>query len=157
MAIAAVAATIAAAQPCCRTRKLDKEAMNTDLFYLACVTALTGLLWVPYILNRIAVRGLSAAVGYPKDPKPQSPWAVRLHKAHLNAVENLVVFGTLVLIAHVLGITSAVIATACLVNFWARLVHAAAFTFAVPWLRTLAFTIGFVAQAEIAWQVFTHV
>lgn len=62
--------------------------MTTELLYLMLVTALSGLLWLPYILDRIAVRGLSAAVGYPDDPKPQSAWAVRLVKAHVNAVEN---------------------------------------------------------------------
>ena len=38
--------------------------MNTELYYLTLVSALTALLWVPYILNRIAVRGLVKAVGY---------------------------------------------------------------------------------------------
>lgn len=29
--------------------------MKTELFYLTLVTAFTGLLWVPYILDRVAV------------------------------------------------------------------------------------------------------
>ena len=37
--------------------------MNTELFYLGLVTALTGLLWIPYILDRLMVRGLMDAVG----------------------------------------------------------------------------------------------
>ena len=127
--------------------------MKTELLYLTLVTAFTGLLWVPYILDRLAVRGLTDAVGYPEKSKPQSPWAQRLMKAHANAVENLVVFATLVLVAHALGITGAAIATACVVYFWARVVHALGYTFAVPWVRTLAFTVGFIAQAVIAWQI----
>ena len=125
--------------------------MKTELLYLALVTALTGLLWVPYILDRLAVRGLLDAVGYPENPKPQSPWAQRLMKAHTNAVENLVVFAPLVLLAHVAGIASPVVGTAAMVYFWARVVHAAAYTFAVPWVRTLSFAVGFFAQAAIAW------
>ena len=121
--------------------------------YLTLVTALTGLMWVPYILDRVAVRGLIDAVGYPENPKPQSAWARRLMKAHANAVENLVIFATLVLTANVLGLTGAAIATAAVVYFWARLVHALAYTFGVPWVRTLAFTAGFLAQAAIAWQI----
>ena len=127
--------------------------MKTELLYLTCVTALTGLLWVPYILDRIAVWGLIEAVGYPANPKPQSAWAVRLMKAHYNAVENLVVFAALVLAAHAVGISNNVTAAACVVYFWARLVHALAFTFAVPWVRTLAFAVGFFAQATLAWQL----
>jgi len=74
-------------------------------------------------------------------------------KAHVNAVENLVVFATLVLVAHVLGISNSTIAGASVVYFWARVVHAAAYTFGIPWARTLAFTVGFLAQAAIAWQI----
>ena len=127
--------------------------MKTELLYLTLVTALTGLLWLPYILDRIATRGLLDAVGYPENPKPQSPWAVRLMRAHDHAVENLVVFAALVLVAHAAGISNGVVAGAAVVYFWARLVHAVAYTFAVPWVRTLAFAVGFVAQAAIAWQI----
>ena len=130
--------------------------MKTELLYLTLVTALTGVLWVPYILDRLAVRGLLDAVGYPENPKPQSPWARRLMKAHVNAVENLAVFAPLVLLANALGIASAAIGTSAMVYFWARLVHAVAFTFAVPWVRTLAFTVGFLSQVCIAWHLLAH-
>jgi uncharacterized MAPEG superfamily protein len=127
--------------------------MKTELLYLTLVTALTGLLWLPYILDRVATRGLLEAVGYPDNPKPQSPWAVRLMRAHDNAVENLVVFAALVLVANAVGISNGVVAGAAVVYFWARVVHAVAYTFGVPWVRTLAFAVGFVAQAAIAWQI----
>jgi uncharacterized MAPEG superfamily protein len=127
--------------------------MKTELLYLVYVTALTGVLWVPYILDRIAKWGLTTAVGYPTNPPPQSPWAQRLMKAHFNAVENLVVFAALVLAAHALGVTKSAVATAAMVYFWARVVHVVAYTFAMPWVRTLAFAVGFFAQAAIAWQI----
>jgi uncharacterized MAPEG superfamily protein len=127
--------------------------MKTELVYLAWTCALTGLLWVPYILDRIAVWGLSDAVGYPANPKPQSAWAARLMKSHANAVENLVVFAALVLAAQAAGIGNNATATACMVYFWARVVHVLAYTFAVPWVRTLAFATGFFAQATLAWQL----
>ena len=127
--------------------------MKTELLYLTLVAAFTGLLWVPYILDRLAVRGLTDAVGYPENPKTQSPWAQRLMKAHSNAVENLAVFAALVLAAHALGLANSAITSACVVYFWARVVHALAYTFAVPWVRTLAFTVAFFAQAVIAWQI----
>ena len=127
--------------------------MTTELFYLTLVTAFTGILWIPYILNRIAVRGLIVAVGYAPDPKPHSPWAERLMKAHANAVENLVLFAALVLIAHLTETHNAAIASACMVYFWARVAHALSYTFAVAWLRTLTFAVAFFAQATIAWQL----
>jgi uncharacterized MAPEG superfamily protein len=127
--------------------------MNVELAYLFWATVLTGLLWVPYILDRLAVRGIADAVGYPENPRPQSPWAQRLMKAHANAVENLVVFAALVLVAHAAGVSNSVTVTACAVYFWARVAHPVAYTFAIPWLRTLAFAVGFFAQAAIAWQI----
>ena len=127
--------------------------MKTELLYLTLVTAFTGLMWLPYILDRLAVRGLADAVGYPDNPKPQSPWAQRLMKAHANAVENLAIFATLVLAAHAMGVSNSAIASASMVYFWARVVHAATYTFAVPLGRTLAFAVGFFAQATIAWQL----
>ncbi|HSN34516.1 MAG TPA: MAPEG family protein [Ideonella sp.] len=127
--------------------------MKPELLYLTLAAALTGLLWVPYILDRVAVGGLADAVGYPAAPKPQSPWAVRLMKAHHNAVENLVVFAALVLTAQAAGVSNGATATACVVYFWARVVHALAYTLAWPWVRTLAFAVGFFCQATIAWQL----
>ena len=127
--------------------------MKTELFYLVLVTAFTGLLWVPYILDRLATRGLMDAVGYPEKPKQQSPWAQRLMRAHANAVENLVIFATLVLAANAMGVISAAIGTAAMVYFWARVVHTLTYTMGVPWGRTLSFTVAFFAQAVIAWQL----
>ena len=127
--------------------------MNSELTYLALASVLTGLLWVPYILNLILVRGLIDAVGYPENPKPIAKWAERLKCAHYNAVENLVVFAALVLVAQAAGVHNAAIASAAMVYFWARVVHAVAYTFAVPWIRTLAFVVGVGSQLCIAWHI----
>ncbi|WP_298827061.1 MAPEG family protein [uncultured Piscinibacter sp.] len=127
--------------------------MKPELFYLTLVTAFTGVLWVPYILDRVLVWGLMDAVGYPPDPKPQSAWAQRMKKAHANAIENLAVFAGLVLVANAVGISNQAIGTAAAVYFWARVVHAVAYTFAVSWIRTLAFAVGFFCQATVAWQL----
>jgi uncharacterized MAPEG superfamily protein len=130
--------------------------MSPELKYLVLVCVLTGLLWVPYILNEILVRGVVDAVGYPEHPKPLAPWAQRLKAAHYNAVENLVVFAPLVLVAQAAGVHAPAIATAACGYFWARVVHAAAYTLAVPWVRTLAFVAGVAMQLWIAVIVLTH-
>jgi uncharacterized MAPEG superfamily protein len=130
--------------------------MKTELWYLTLVTALTGLLYLPYVLDRTLTWGLTDTVGYPTDPKPQSAWARRLMRAHANAIENLVVFATLVLVAQVAGVSNGATATACMVYFWARVVHAVAYTLKMPWIRTLGFFVGFLCQATIAWQILAH-
>lgn len=125
--------------------------MTLELHYLVLVTALTAVLWVPYILNRIAVRGLVEAVGYPEKPKPGAPWAERMQAAHANAVENLAVFAALVLVAQLAGVSNEGTVFACQMYFWARLVHVIAYTLALPWVRTIAFFAGFASQAMLAW------
>ena len=124
--------------------------MKTELQYLVYVTLLTALLWIPYVLDRCVVRGIPDTVGYPSEPKPQSPWAQRLMAAHRNAVENLVVFAALVLAAQAAGVSTNITAFAAILYFWSRVVHVLAYTAKLPWVRTLAFTGGFVAQILIA-------
>jgi len=127
--------------------------MKTELMYLVWVTVLTAVIWIPYILDRIMTWGLLDTVGYPAYPKAQSAWAARMIKAHENAVENLVVFAALVLAAHALGAGNDATVTACCVYFWARVVHLAAYTLRIPWVRTLAFVAGFGSQMTLAWQI----
>ena len=127
--------------------------MTFELNYLVYVTVLTALLWVPYILNRLSVLGIHDAMGYPENPKPQAKWAQRLQAAHGHAVENLVVFATLVLVAHVTGVSNESTVFACCLYFWARIAHTVVYTLGLPWLRTLTWTAGFVGQAILAWQL----
>jgi len=127
--------------------------MTSELMSLTWVTALTAVLWMPYVLNLIAVRGLIDAVGYPENPKPLSGWAAKMKAGHANAIENLVVFATLVLIANAAGVSNDITVLACQIYFWARLVHVVAYTFAVPWVRTLAFATGFGCQIALLLQV----
>jgi uncharacterized MAPEG superfamily protein len=122
--------------------------MTKELFWLTLTVVMTGLIWVPYILDRCAVRGLMGAMANPSpEDKPQSAWAQRMMAAHVNAVENLAVFAPLVLVAHALNIHSGATVFACALYFWSRLAHVAVYTSGIPVLRTLAFTGGFVGQA----------
>ena len=127
--------------------------MTAELSYLTWVTALTALMWIPYILNMIMVRGLLDAVGYPENPEPMAPWAERMKAAHYNAVENLVVFAALVLIAHAVGIQNDATVLAAAIYFWTRVIHFVAYIFRIPWVRTLAFVVGFGCQMTFVWQL----
>lgn len=127
--------------------------MTSELMSLTWVVALSAVMWVPYILNTITVRGLINAVGYPENPAPLADWAVRMKAAHYNAVENLVVFAALVLTANAAGISNDMTVLACELYFWARLVHLLSYTFAIPWVRTLAFAGGWVCQILLLLQL----
>jgi len=125
--------------------------MTKELYWLMWTLVLTGVLWVPYILDRIMVRGVMGAMANPSpNDLSQAPWARRMMAAHTNAVENLVVFAPLVLVAHVLNVHSPATILACQLYFWARLVHVVVYTGGIPVLRTLAFAGGFIAQAMLA-------
>jgi len=119
--------------------------MTPELTSLTWVAALSAIMWIPYILNTIMVRGLVDAVGYPAEPKPLADWAQRMKAAHYNSVENLVLFAALVLVAHAAGISNETTVLVCKVYFWARVVHLLAYTMAVPWVRTLSFAVGWIA------------
>ena len=51
------------------------------------------------------------------------------------------------------GLHGGALATACVVYFWARVVHYFAYTFKIPWVRTLAFAVGFLCQMTFAWKL----
>lgn len=117
--------------------------MSFELTWLVYTVLLTSLLWIPYILNRIAVRGLMPALGYPSaDTPPHAPWAERAMKAHANAVENLVLFAPVVLAAHAVGLSTPVTRNAVVIFFVARAAHYLAYTLGVPVLRTLVFAVA---------------
>lgn len=127
--------------------------MTKELISLTWVTALTAVIWMPYIINMIVVRGLMNAVGYQDEPAPLAGWASKMKAAHYNAVENLVVFAALVLIANAAGVSNDTTVLACSVYFWARVVHFLSYTFAIPWVRTVAFVVGWACQVALILQL----
>ncbi len=132
--------------------------MKPELFWLALTATMTGLFWIPYILNRALQAGVPRAFQTPRmeAPSVESEWAQRARRAHTNAVENLVVFTALIAVAQLAGVSNQTTATAAAVYFWARLGHFLVLTFGIPYARTLIWTVGWIAQMIIAWQVLAH-
>jgi uncharacterized MAPEG superfamily protein len=124
--------------------------MSKEILWLAMTVAMTGLIWVPYILDRFVVWGLMGTLGNPPPSPPrQSEWAERMMKAHKNAVENLALFAPLVLMLAVLNISTPVTVAAAATFFYARLAHLVVYTIGIPVLRTLAFAVGFGAEVVL--------
>ena len=129
--------------------------LTPELFWLTLTVILTGLLWLPYTLNRIMVRGLFGAMANPaRDDRPHAAWATRLMFAHDNAIENLVIFASLILILNAIDYSTRSTAIASAVYFWARVAHIVVYTLGLPVFRTVAFTIAFVAQVVLALAIF---
>src|SRR3981189_1468038 len=122
--------------------------MTRELFWLTLTVILTGLLWIPYILNRCHVRGLSRPMAHPsRNAKPHAAWTPRLIFAHESAVENLVIFPPLVLILAEIDYSTKWTVYACAVYFWARLAHLIVYTLGLPVFRPPAFPVAFPPQA----------
>src|SRR3982075_1348562 len=129
--------------------------MTRELFWLALTVILTGLLWVPYILNRCQVRGLAGAMANPsRNDKPHAEWANRLMFAHDNAVENLIIFAPLVLILAQLDYSTKWTVYACAVYFWSRVAHLVGSPRCLPVFPTRAFPVGFAAQSVLGLAIF---
>lgn len=121
--------------------------MTNELYWLVLSILLTAILWLPYIVNRLAEQGFFQALWDPDgETSTKIAWAERLMSAHNNAVENLVVFAPLVIIVHILGMSTELTSMAAILYFFSRLAHAILFTLRVPVLRIIAFFGGFIAQ-----------
>lgn len=131
--------------------------MNS-LEWLAAAAIMTALFWMPYVLERMVALGVFGAIKTvePEDELKQALWARRAKRAHYNAVENLVVFATLVLVAQAMGKAEASqVVLASQVYFWARLVHFPSLTFGLPGIRTVAYLTSFAAQMMVAFEIFS--
>lgn len=127
------------------------ETLTTELYWLTITVLMTGLMWVPYIINRIIEQGMGFAIWDPQgETQTQFAWAERMTRAHNNAVENLIIFAPLVLALHLTSLNNELTAMACMVYFYSRLTHFLVFSFGVPVLRVLAFMVSVVAQLVLA-------
>ena len=130
--------------------------LSQEVFWLVTTCLMTGLFWVPYIINRLYEHSPLPALWNPMpDIRPKAQWAERMMRAHENAVENLVIFAPLALIVEILKIGTEQTAVACMIYFIARAAHYVIFTLGIPLLRVVAFAIGVVSQVYLAIHILT--
>ncbi len=99
-------------------------------------------------------RGLMGTFANPGPDLPkQSDWAERVKDAHYNAVENLVVFAPLALMLNALEHFDRSDGGGGLF-LGARLAHLVVYTMGIVVVRTLAFAVGFFAQAVLVLALF---
>ena len=118
--------------------------MSNEIFWLTLTTIMTPLLIVPYAFVRVGKIGIVRALTkpLPGDDPFEKAWAHRAYRAHMNAVENLVVFAPLALAVYVTGSSNTVTALACATYFWARLIHAPFYILNTPYVRTISWFVG---------------
>lgn len=127
--------------------------MKTELLYLVLTAVLTGMLWIPVVVGYVVSRGLLTPSGYKAAPTTPLPdWVNRANRAHLNAVENMLPFAAVVLVAQATGVSTAVTANCAAIYFYARAAHAVIHIsgFGRFMARTLAFTVAWLAFITFA-------
>lgn len=120
--------------------------MSTDLKYLAFTAMLTASLWIPYVVAQVMTNGPLAPQNY-IDPAPrQVPlWGKRADRVYLNAIETFAPFAALVILIQLTGKADAMTAFWTQSFFWLRVAHAVVYWAAIPYIRTIVFTLGYVS------------
>ena len=127
--------------------------MKPELTYLLFSVVLTFVQVVIAAAAANQVVGLNTLAGNRDDLPVLTGFAGRARRAHLNMIENMVLFTALVLVAAVAGKANAMTAMGALIFFWARLAYAAIYLLGIPWLRTLAWFVSVIGMVIIAWQL----
>jgi len=119
---------------------------------LAWAAGLTGILWVPYVLGYVQLSGVMNVLKY--DAFPDLPdWIERAKAHHRNSVENLVIFSALIITAHLANENSPATASAAITYFWSRVAHLIVHYTGLPYLRTVAWFVSWLALACIFYQI----
>jgi uncharacterized MAPEG superfamily protein len=128
--------------------------MSPDLKYLLFSVILTFVQVLIAAAGANQQVGLTTLAGNREALPAPSGWAGRAKRAHLNMLENLVLFAALVLIAEVANKDNAMTALGAAIFFWARLAYAVIYVAGIPWVRTLAWFVSVIGMAMIAVQLF---
>ncbi len=120
--------------------------MSTDLKYLAFTAMLTASLWIPYVVAQVMTNGFLSPQNYVDPaPRPVPLWGKRADRVYLNAVETFAPFAALVILVQITGKADAMTAFWTQAFFWLRVAHAIVYWAAIPYIRTVIFTLGYVA------------
>jgi uncharacterized MAPEG superfamily protein len=119
--------------------------MSTDLKYLALTAMLTASLWIPYVVAQVMINGPLKPPNY-VDPaqRPLPPWGKRADRVYINAIETFAPFAVLVILIQMTGKANGTTALLAASFFWLRLAHAVVYWAAIPYIRTIVFTLGYV-------------
>jgi uncharacterized MAPEG superfamily protein len=128
--------------------------MSPELKYLALTAMLTASLWIPYIAAQVMTNGALSPQNYvDPTPRPVPLWGRRADRAYMNAVETFAPFAALVILLHITGKENATTAFLAMSYFWLRVIHAVVFWAAIPYVRTVAFVLGFAAVAGLFYEL----
>jgi uncharacterized MAPEG superfamily protein len=128
--------------------------MSTDLKYLAFTALLTASLWIPYVVAQVMSNGPLQPANY-VDPtqRPLPAWGKRADRVYINAIETFAPFAALVILIQLAGKANGTTAFLTMSFFWLRVAHAVVYWAAIPYVRTIIFTLGYVAVLGLFYEL----
>ena len=123
-------------------------------FYTGLSAVWIAIAWVPYLLDRIMVRGLVGAMANPSsDLAPQSDWAVRAKAAHVVAIQAFSAFAPLAILAMIRIPEDGYPNILAMTFFIGIFAHYVIYAIGIPVLRTLSFSLAALSTLALGLRV----
>ena len=127
----------------------------SQLEFYTCLSAVwIAIAWVPYLLDRIMVRGLVGAMANPSpDLTPQSDWAVRAKAAHVVAIQAFSAFAPLAILAMIRIPEDGYPNILAMTFFIGIFAHYVIYASGITVLRTLSFSLAALSTLALGLRV----
>ena len=127
----------------------------SQLEFYTCLSAVwIAIAWVPYLLDRIMVRGLVGAMANPSpDLAPQSDWAVRAKAAHVVAIQAFSAFAPLAILAMIRIPEDGYPNILAMTFFIGIFAHYVIYVIGITVLRTLSFSLAAMSTLALGLRV----
>ena len=123
-------------------------------FYTGLSTVWIAIAWVPYVLDRIMVRGLAGSMANPSlDLAPQSDWAVRAKAAHVVAIQAFSAFAPLAILAMIRIPEDGYPNILAITFFMGIFAHYVIYAIGITVLRTLSFSLAALSTLALGLRV----
>ena len=123
-------------------------------FYTGLSAVWIAIAWVPYLLDRIMVRGLVGAMANPSpDLPPQSDWAVRAKAAHVVAIQAFSAFAPLAILAMIRIPEDGYPNILAMTFFIGIFAHYVIYAIGITVLRTLSFSLAALSTLALGLRV----
>ena len=120
-------------------------------FYTGLSALWIAVAWVPYIIDRIMVRGLMGALANPSpDLAPQSAWAQRAKAAHSVTVQAFAAFALIAIIRFPEDTYPGLLA---MTFFFSIFAHYIIYSLGITVLRTLSFALAALSTLALGLRV----
>jgi len=133
--------------------------MTLELTVLAWSTVLLIVLIMTSANANLMAMGMEWGIGNRDEASSVTGWGARARRTYLNHLENLVIFGLLIIVAHLANVHTELTVLGAQLFLAARIVYAAVYIAGISamGIRTLAYFVGLVSTLMIAYAVLTAV